>query len=696
MSSVRIGRLLIGPPTQWHENVGDPITNLGGAPVPQPRSALRHAVSLDTFAADGATDTVAARLTIRRQLRSLLNNTPLKLQGYTYLQYSDDPEQNGWYVPDQGSFADGDGASGLATGWWKLESVVWMLAGHPRVNREARNVWMKDLRGGTFWRDALKFIYSTDFSALPTLQLTVLPNGASSAINTVTAQVVLGTVLPTGRDGGVCQICAGLNDLATVSYERPESAFNGSDVIVYDRRGQITAPATGPDTLWEEVYGPDYPWNWLTAGQPQDAPVIDNGLVRVRWDNTNTPGFRVDIWNGAAYVEQGKLTITRVGDVTGVCDTWVSAGLHTDNGYTPDRATIAVVLANSADTSSRERIYITVQRGELGATFECYPAPKAAGTNADAILQWTPALNAGVADLNNSVAKIDGQGSGSWTPSPPAAAQNSGPTPGILAATAGTGAGTGKSGLFGAVATLGAANFTSSENWVAVLRYPTAFNVIAPYQHTLVVLQAATAKVSYLGNTSTAYGTNADSYQVSSQTSAGYIQCQVAFSATQADQVMECESMTLGANTTAGGDPSASGAATTQSSRATDANAHVTRVTWPNSFLATYRVWARVKTTAAQMSVYAKTGATTGTTVTVTGAATPSYTWVDLGEIVANNSTFELHAWVSSGAGIVECDRIEAALVQDRARTTAIYSGARDAGQAALQDSRWLGAVVAR
>lgn len=880
MSSLSIGRLTIGPPWQWHEAIGDPVTNLGGAVIPAPRQALRHLIDVGTYAADGATDTVAARLTIRRQLRAMFNNTQLKLQGFFYVVYSDDPEQNGWYVPDFGQLADVEASAGLATGVWKLEQVAWILQGHKRTNREARNVWMKDLRTGLPWRDTLKFVYSTDFSALPSLLLTTLPNGATQIMNAVSRAVAVPVAMPTGRDGGVCQLIQNQPDLACVSFERLESALNDSDVIVYDRRGTVTLPEAGgnsnlytnprasvnvagftghggvtvtqdtpaiappqgttafkltgdganniqfssnktttgirdgvvvggstytatasilagstgrsfdlridwydatntlisstsgasqndnaagytrlvatgaaPATAvsytlfwleqsgtpangevhwitciqmtqtsaavayadgdtpgwmwagltglsassidpqafgWEEVGGPDYPWSWQgTTPTLHDTPVLDNGLVRVRYDSTNTPGFRVDIWNGSTYAEQGKMVVERIGDVTGYCDTWVAAGIHLDQGYTPDLATIAVVLANSADTSSRELVFITLQRGKISASFECYPALKADGvTRADAILQWTPALNAGAADLNQSAAKVDSQGTGSWTPGAAGTA--------VYVATAGTGAGPGKSGQFGALAALGNANFTTSENWAAILRYPTTFNVVGAYQHTLVVLQAAQAQAKYGGASSTAYGVATDTYQVLSQSAAGYIQCQVQFSPTVAQQVMEAESMNLGANTTAGGDPSASGAATTQTARVTDANPHVTQATWPNGFLATYRVFARVKTTATQMSCYAKTGATTGATRTLAGAATPTYTWLDLGEIVANNTTFELHAWISSGAGVVEVDRIEAVLVQDKARTNAIFSGARDAAQSALQDSRTFGSVVAR
>lgn len=321
MSSLLIARITIGPPDNWHEAVGDPITNLGGAPVPQPRSALRHAVTLSTFAGDGLTDTLQARLTLRRQLRAMLNNTPLKLQGFLYLQYIDDPEQNGWYVPDQGNLTDGDGSSGLATGWWKLDSVVWMLAGHSHTNREARNIWMKDLRAGIAYRDTLKLIYSASFAGLPGLQLSVLPNGAASAINTVTSAVQTTITLPTCRDGGVPQQIAGEADLACISYERPDASRNLSDVIVYDRGGALgpfgvgtyDSPAGIVDPQgaygWNEVPGPDWPWSWTTpwtatpggalsipiAHDPADSLVIGTASVLVI--PANAARQRLEIFN---------------------------------------------------------------------------------------------------------------------------------------------------------------------------------------------------------------------------------------------------------------------------------------------------------------------------------------------------------------------------------------------------------------
>jgi hypothetical protein len=891
MSSLQIGRLVIGPPTSVSEPTGDPIASLGGAVVPAQRVAPQFQLQLATWAADGNVDTLVARFTLRRQLRSLLNNSPLKLQAFLFVVWSDDAEQDGWYVPDQGPLTDMTSPVGLATGLWQIQQP-WFKQGARRTHREARSVWMKNLRTGLFQRDQLGWIYSTDFTALPALQLSVLPNGAASVANAVSGQLVAPVSLPSGRDGGVCQLCSGQADLTVLSYERLESALNLSDVIVYDRRGNLgpfgpilatpivdlydsAAGLLNPQSTygWEEVYGPDYPWSWQATstaigtnlctnpsfeygttgwsnsdggaflnngaaiaqigtdnapsagthclqvtctnalsnegtvlaslpgpgggnwvagtpydfsvyiksvsgaaaldvvfgigtdvaqahvtvtgawarydiswtpagnqataklcvrttnaatavfnidaamaiqgsvpiayfdgdtatytwsgtpgnstsvpGYPNDVPVVENGLVRVRYDSATTPGFRLDVWNGSSYVEQGKMIVQRVGDVTGVCNTWVSASLVE---YTPERAVILAVLANSGDSYSRERIYITVQRGELGATFECYPALKgltATPTQADAILQWTPALNSGAADLNQSIAKIDSQGSG--TPWVPGAAGN-----GKYAATAGTGAGAGNSGLFGAPATLGNANFTTSENWVSILRCPTTYNTVGPYQQTLIVLQAANAFLKYAGTSSAAYGTTTDTYQVWSQNNAGYLQCQVQFAATQAGQIMEAEAMTLGTNWSSVADTASSGGNAAKTTQTTDTGA-LSRATWPGSFLATYRVFVRAKSTV-NATVYAKTTTTTGANVTVTGQATPTYSWYDLGEIVADASTLNIHGFLGS-AGFLMIDRVEAVLVVDAARTAALRIGSRDAGQAALFDGRMLGAIVAR
>ncbi len=505
MSVVTIGRLALGPPgASATEGIGDAVGTTGSAVVAAPRTAQTVGFDLNTIITAG--DSLATAQSTRRRLRSLLNNGPMKMQAFLYLVYSDDTEQNGWLIPQPAQLTSPDGTAWKAVGLWQTVGATWYLAGRRRGMREARSIWMKDLRTGQFERDYLGWLVgragesNIPFMVLPALPLTVLPHGATQIENTVNGMVATSVPLPAGRDGGICRLVAGplqvltsgtdlLNpDLAALSFERIEAALNFSDVIMYDRRGYLTAPPTGPDTPWEEFYGSDYPYSWLDSGLG-DVPVLDNGQVRVRYDSTNIPGFAVDIWNGTAYVEQGKMVVRRLGDTNNYCDTWVSSMAEE---WTPDRATVGVVMAASADAVSRERVFITLDRGSQGVTFEVYPAPKVGGTPSDVILQWTPALNSGVGDLNNTVMKIDSQGSGGWTPGAAGTAK--------IASTAGTGGGPGNSAQFnGAFTILGNTNFTSSENWAAVLRYPTTFNVIGFYQATLVVTQAMNAYLRYAG-----------------------------------------------------------------------------------------------------------------------------------------------------------------------------------------------------
>lgn len=489
------------------EPVSDPVAALGGAVVPGQRQAPQFQLALATYAATGL-PSAAQGQKLRRALRALLNNGDLKFQGFLYVVYSDDTEQDGWYAPDATALAGIDKTSWKAVGLWQTPAANWLLIGRQRTHREARKVWMKQLNLSvpTYERDYLGWIVSTDFSALPALALTVLPNGATQAVSTVTRQAISGAPLPAGRDGGVCQLVQGLTDQTVVSYERPEAALNLSDVIVYDRRGQLTHPSTGPDTSWEEVYGPDYPWNWGTAGQAADTPVLDNGLIRVRFDATaGDPGFSVDVWNGASYVEQGKVTITRIGDSTGYCDTWVSAGLAE---YTPDRAVMRCVLERAADAYSREIVYVTVQRGERGATFEVYPAVKSNTSQADAQITYT--MNG--PDSNDSIMFEPS------TAQPPTSATDQ-----IW--------GTASSNWMSAAGTFSG----STENYVSVLRCIGGGTTVGPYQVNLAVVQQGTQFAG--ASDSSAYGSPENAVQIQSSGGLGYVQVQVSFAATQSDQV---------------------------------------------------------------------------------------------------------------------------------------------------------------
>jgi hypothetical protein len=174
--------------------------------------------------------------------------------------------------------------------------------------------------------------------------------------------------------------------------------------------------------------------------------------------------------------------------------------------------------------------------------------------------------------------------------------------------------------------------------------------------------------------------------------SAGWCSTDLSFYPLKAQQILEAEAMTLGSGTSNTVDAEASEGKSATSTRTTDANAHVTQATWPNGQRAKYRVFARVKTSASTLNIYAKTTGTTGATKTTTEK---TYVWIDLGDIVANGSTLEIHCWATAAA-TVSVDRIEAFKVEDRTATVPAYNGGRDLGQSVLVDSRMIPTVVTR
>lgn len=452
----------------------------------------------------------------------------------------------------------------------------------------------------------------------------------------------------------------------------------------------VTAAASVPDKV---IIGPDQNI-WFTehdahtignimvndvsptvAAVLQDVPALDNGFARVRWDSTNTPGFHVEAWDPAlgGWNPQGKMFVQRIGDITSYCDTWVSASL---TEYTPDRAVITVVMRSSTDPFSRERVYVTMRRGQAGARFEVYPALRSDGlTRADARLFWQPDLKpsgtgTGTPDANDSVFKSDSQ----TLPSPAST--------GVTAATAGT-----ATGLF-PPATLGAASFAASENFVQLLRCSLDYKTVDPWQTTLAVLQAANA-VASIGSAPRAYNVSDNFVAIASQNAAGYISAEVSFAATSSDQVIEAElNQNVSGTTSVVADSSASGGSAVQDTQTAETHNTVTRAV-TNLPPGKYRMFARARVTAGTGSFRgAVTGAGAGNVVTVTST---TYVPVDLGDflVTAPGAGVSANGWRSAGgAGNVLIDRVELFLVEDRIATPHGFSGARDLGQAILADIR--------
>jgi hypothetical protein len=415
------------------------------------------------------------------------------------------------------------------------------------------------------------------------------------------------------------------------------------------------------------VYGPDWPWYWPNSETASpDTPVLENGYCRVRYDATNSPGWRIDAWTGAAWTEQCKVCVGRItgGGAYDLETTLMSAVLEE---YTPERAVMKVVMLTTADSASREVIFITLQRGWTGPRFEVYPAPASAGVQAGAwLLLQTPAT-----DSDDSAFAIAAGG----------------------ATNVSTALGAGHTGLFSAVQIVG----TMSDNGCAFLRSAAAGSggLALAYQLSFATVQAASyAEVSNVAN---AYGVSRNAFYIISAASAGYVSGQLAMLPVDAHQIMEAENMTLGTGTSSSADATASQALAASATRTSDANTHCSQAGWPDSDVGVYRMFARVRVTAGTGSIYAKTDSgsggsgTTGATKTTTST---SYVWLDLGDLVGAAGVLEIHAWTSSGT--IYVDRIEAYQRQDRTATNPTFGGTQDVGQSALYESYVVGGIVSR
>jgi hypothetical protein len=380
--------------------------------------------------------------------------------------------------------------------------------------------------------------------------------------------------------------------------------------------------------------------------------VLDNGRCRVRYDSAHTPGFAIDVWTGAAWVEQGKVIIFRLGDLNVGDDTFVSAFLAE---WTPERAVVKVVLRYSADTRSREQIFITLQRGWSGPRIEVYPAAASFGA-CGASIRFYPA----VAASDDSAVKID--------------ASNLGAVVGAAA------------GSFPNV-NVGASSFTG-ENEVALLRQG------QPYSVMLAAIQSGARCAVW--NDSAAYGVIRNFIQIAASL-AGYTSVHFGFTPQVSDQIIEAESFRSLTGTAFQVTDSLAwgGLAVGDGQTATPANNTCTKAS-SNLPQAKYRAFLRVRADAGATGSFTVLLGTA--TANGTSAAT-AWTWIDLGDILAPsaNPSISVRAWRSAGSsGSAYVDRVALVKVEDRTQATPAYDGARDLGQSALLDLRAIPTLVER
>lgn len=665
-----IGRLALYDPTDWAEPMGDAVDMVGGVPVAgASMNGIKIPATLMTLGPSG--DSATIRQAQRRALRSILNNKPLR-EGSLYVFWPTDPEHNGWYVLDSATLKNLGGAR-YQDFIQELSGIGLSLVGRQRTHRRGVEYIIACRSAATgapryIPRDYLQRVGNGDFSTLvipfalaftpanPTdVLLPPAAGGFTSQQGTAFAQLDASSCYPvtlsTSQDGGI------------VHFEQAEADRLKGDVVIRDRRGvtSMASATTGPDPAWVEVYGPDWVSSESDGRFTTDVPVLENGRCRVSYDGSQTfKGFRIDVASAGSWVEQGKVVPNRTNSSLFGDDTLVLAQIME---WTPERGVLKVILRASGDGSSREEVYITLQRGWSGPRFESYPASSATGTTADGGFYYATGPGQ---DTNDSATWITAAG---------------------VATHIATATGAGPNNF----ATTTIANpLSTGENWIHLLRQGGSFGVTLAFLQAAEFIETVSQASIYSAARNTIRVTKPGSPPYAAL---GYTSMQVFYYAQQATQIMEAEAMTLGTGTTAAADAGASGSGNNSTSTTRTADAiHVSQATWPGGQLATYRIFARVRTTASTLNIYAKTGATTGATKTTTST---SYVWLDLGEIVANNTTLEIHCWATAAA-TCWVDRIEAVKSQDRTALSPLFDGARDVGLSHLLDVDPQAAVVPR
>ena len=668
--SIRIGRLTLDDPEQFTEAMGDQYASVGGAPIPGARVGLQHQLQLTSFTGQNG-DTTAMRTNTHNQLRSLLNNTPYCLTAPLFT-WTDDPANSYMFCVPSTAQSEPYGAAGMQFGLWQIKSFNLMQVGHVRTHRRANEIYLRDRRLSTTPRDFRRTIYSTDFATMPVAWTPIVPAwvppGSTDIVtNNSSSGSTFGSVVPSLPAGSVGSV-SGIADLAVISYELSTTGLNQSDVVVYDRAGTITYPSTGADPNWVEIYGPDYPY---TRG---DVPVITNGICRVSYDTANgsSPGFIIESnsWlssfsNMSKVLIQGTLGGTRY-----TFNSLVSAKVEE---WTPERAVISCVMTTLTYSGllPRATVYLTLQRGWSGPRIELY-MPTVPSYPAYPTATFAP-YNTSAA--YQSVLKVDSADASAFV------------------STAGS--------VAWPTATLGASTFTG-ENWVSLVQSAT------PMAMNIGVVQSSASAATCTDLTAWGGTTAANSVSIASTINMNYLSTHVGFQFQPAVYyAQEAESMAAATGTTSNvTDAAASNGKTTTTARIAAA-AHVTTSSWPTaSDYGTYRVFARVKTSASTANVYVYNGYIQGwlnTSYRTAQTASTSYVWLDLG-VISNSggNTLSIFAWATAAA-TVSVDRIEIFPLMEvdsgdsfAASIQGHFSAARDIASYALLDVRQTPNVVAR
>lgn len=219
------------------EAVGDQLETVGGGVVAGERQARSFRINLPIYGAFDETDPYTFGLRARKQVRSLMENSRVKLQGM-YFSFDVDTDLNSWLLVGSGDLQYDTGGISIANFKLSLNDVF--RVGTRRTHRPARRVELYDRRDATTARDILGQVFATDWASLTPIALVYLPVGVSDVIGVGKRIVPVGTRLTVAGD---ISVAAGLAHGEVLSFEWPDASIHlDDDVVIYDRQGILSVP----------------------------------------------------------------------------------------------------------------------------------------------------------------------------------------------------------------------------------------------------------------------------------------------------------------------------------------------------------------------------------------------------------------------------------------------------------------------
>jgi hypothetical protein len=224
------------------ESVGDQLQAVGGGVAPGARQPRAFNLTIPIYGAPQDLDPTGVANRLRRQVRSLMENSQARLQG-VYLYFNADPELNTFMLIGSADIVYSDGGPSL--GDYQLKLNDGYAVARYRTHRGARRLEIYDRRLATTPRDYLRTVYTTDFASLAGMAVHGLPIGVSDIVGygraSLPAYPTGGSPARQGLEGFVPMVVFRTHG-EVVSYEASERLRGKGDVVVWDRRGSPLGP----------------------------------------------------------------------------------------------------------------------------------------------------------------------------------------------------------------------------------------------------------------------------------------------------------------------------------------------------------------------------------------------------------------------------------------------------------------------